>query len=218
MLAVDFRKGSTIFVVFVFCLALAGAMAGGEAVLAESDYLAGWEDYRFDFYGEVYALSETSLNELYGEDQWTDMTMFFADRKPEAAETYYSEDDLELLEAYRGETLSMDEILQLNDNFTLVAINAHRPFDPDTSHQRVRVDVSEVVSIGEGNILTNITAHNFMLSEEQLIHDSSMRVIPDGTGTIVYILPDLESEYINVELRSFLENEFLRRTVTIKQQ
>jgi len=218
MLAVDLRKGSAIFVVFVFCLALAGGMVIGESIQAQSDYLAGWEDYRFDFYGEAYTLSETSLNELYGEDEWSDMSMFFADREPEAEETYYSEDDLEQLEAYRGETLSMDEILQLNDNFTLVAINAHRPFDPDTSHQRARVDVSEVVSIDEGDILTNITDHHFILSEEELIHDSSMRVIPDGTGTIVYILPDLESEYINVELRSFLDNEFLRTTVTVRQQ
>lgn len=210
-------KGS-IFVMTFIAFLIIGLGAGNLAV-AETDYLAGWEDHRFDFFGEIYIFSESSLESLYSPEELEEMTLYFPERElAENDDIYYSEEERDELNDYIGSTLSYEEVLQLSENYTLIAVNAHRPFDPDTSHQRARIDISEVVSIGEGKILENITSQHFMVSEEQLIFDSSLRVIPDGTGTIVYILPALETEYVNVEMRSFLENKFIRHTVTVLQQ
>ncbi len=214
-----FSKIKSSLLVFAFGIILFLSFSMGNLALAETDYLAGWEDHRFDFFGEVYVFDESSLSTLYSEEEIEDMTLYFAERElPENEEIYYSEEEKEELQEYTGTIFSYEEVLQIMENYTLIAINAHRPFDPDTSHQRARVDISEVVSIGEGKILDNVTSHHFMLSEEQLIFDNSLRVIPDGTGTIVYILPELETEYVNVELRSFLENKFVRHTVTVFQE
>ncbi len=208
----------SILIIAVVAVLLTGLFTC-DVVLAESDYLAGWEDHRFDFFGEIYAFSEASLNSLYSEEEIKDMTLYFPERELEENESIqYSQEEREELAEYAGSTLTYEETLQLNENYTLIAVNAHRPFDRETSHQRARVDVSEVVSIEEGNIFTDITSHHFLISEEELIHDSSLRVIPDGTGTIVYILPQLETEFINVEIRSFLENRFARHTVTVELQ
>ncbi|SDL50246.1 hypothetical protein [Halarsenatibacter silvermanii] len=184
---------------------------------AEAELMAAWDDHRFEFYGEIFVLEEPALEELYSEEELEDFSLYFASRELDKAEELeYTADEMDLLDDYSGTELNYEEILNLADSFTLIAVNAHRPFDSDTSHQRARVDVSEVVSINEGRIITDVTDHHMLLSEEQLQFNDSIRILPDGSGTLVYILPELETEHANIEIRSFLENEFIRRTVTVK--
>ncbi len=186
------------------------------SVRAEAEHLAAWEDHRFEFYGEIFVLEESALEELYSEGELEDFSLYFTSRELDNAEDLeYTAEEMDLLDDYSETELNYEEILNLADSFTLIAVNAHRPFDSNTSHQRARIDVSEVVSINEGRIITDVSDHHMLLSEEQLQFNDSIRILPDGSGTVVYILPELETEYVNVEIRSFLENEFTRITVTV---
>ena len=204
----------------MFLLIITGLVLilAGSNIFAQSNYTAVWEDDRFEFYGNIFVLSENSLNELYTAEEQEELSYYFVDRELNDPENlYYTESELEQLEDYRGKNLNYQEILEFSENFTLIAVQAHRPFDIENSHFKARVDVSEVVSISEGRIMEEITAHHMLLSDKQLEYSTSIRILPEGRGTILYVLPHLETEYLNVEIRSFLGNQFSRQTVTIQQ-
>ncbi|MFW6308391.1 MAG: hypothetical protein ACOC1S_00075 [bacterium] len=204
-------------ILLILIAALAIISFTSSSTIAESHYLAEWEDTRFDFSGEIFVLGEESLNELYSEEEKEDFTLYFTDRDlPEDNELNYSEQELKTLNEYRDTELSYEEILQLAEDFTLITVKAQRPFDIENSDKKVRVDVSEVISIKESSILKNITSHHFLLSDSQLESETPLRIIPGGEGIISYILPKLETDYVNIEIRSFLENSFIRHMVTVE--
>ncbi len=185
---------------------------------ADLDSISEWEDHRYNFYGQIFVLNEDTIEYIFTDEMQEELTFFFADRDIEDAdEVLYSPDEIEMLQEYSGTTLQLDEAIQLSREFTIIAIKAERPFDQGTSHQRARVDISEVVSIDEGRIIENVRSHHFLVDDKQLIDDNSLRVLPDGSGLITYILPELPTEYLNVEIRSFLDHEFSRQTVTIRE-
>ncbi len=183
-----------------------------------AEELYDWEDERAELTGDIFVLNEESLEELLEEEEREDFNLYLTDRLDyELRSNRYTDGQIELLEDFAGQELNYDEVIEVSEYFTLVAIKSTRGFDPETADQRVKLYVSEVVDIAAGQIYQDITDFEFMISETQLIEGDNLRMLPEGEAIIAYLMPRLDTQYLTVEIRSVVDNVYRSHTATLEQ-
>ncbi|MGM0419425.1 MAG: hypothetical protein ACQEQG_00350 [Bacillota bacterium] len=185
----------------------------------EEDHYISWEDHRLDLSGEIFIMDKFYLEERLTEEDKANFSLYMTSRLTEDVMLErYSQEELEILNEYRGESIGHQELLELSNEFTLIGFTASRGFSREKAHEKVTFELSEVVNIEASNIISEPRSHTMLIDNAQLIEYSNARVLPNGSVLAGYILPRIESQFITVEFRSILSNSYIPIRATLEQR
>ncbi|MFW5790242.1 MAG: hypothetical protein ACOCZZ_02350 [Bacillota bacterium] len=206
----------------VFCLSFififSGSLSAQENIEPE-EYFVSWEDHRIELAGEFFILDETFLNETMTEDEREEFSLYVSKRlTDDVMAERYSDEDIEFLNDYRGREINFEEILEITERFSVIGFKAARGFERDNAHEKVTIDLNEVVNISESSILSDPKSHTMLISNNELLDYSNARVLPNGEVFAAYILPKIDSEFLTVEFRSVLDNSYISLRATLEQR
>ncbi len=203
---------------FAFIFIFSGSLSAQENIEPE-EYFVSWEDHRIELAGEFFILDEVYLNEVFTEAEREEFSLNVSKRlTDDVMAERYSDEDIEFLNEYRGREINSEEILEIAERFTVIGFKAVRGFQRDNAHEKVTLDLNEVVNISESRILTNPKSHTMLISNIDLLDYSNARVLPNGEIFAAYILPKINSEFLTVEFRSVLANSYIPLRATLEQQ
>lgn len=209
-----FKTIIIITLIGLFCFAFTSVQAqSGE------EYYVSWEDHRLDLSGEIFIMDQYYLEEKLTEEERADMSLYMTSRLTEdVMMERYSQKELEILNKYRGDSIGQQELLEICNEFTLIGFTASRGFSREKAHEKVTLELSEVVNIETSSILSNPRSHTMLIDNAQLIEYSNARVLPNGSVLAGYILPKIDSQFITVEFRSILSNSYIPIRATLEQR
>ncbi len=203
---------------FIIVLIFSFSLMAEEDVEVE-DYYANWEDHRIELSGEFFIVDEYYFDEVFTDEERAEFSLHVSQRLTDDVMTErYSNEDIEFLDNYRGREISIEEILEISERFTVIGFRAERGFERDNAHEKVTVDLNEVVNVAEGRILPESRSYTMLISDIALLDYSNARVLPNGEVFAAYILPEIESEFLTVEFRSVFANSFIPLRATLEQR
>ena len=203
---------------FIIVLVFSFSLFAEENVETE-EYYASWEDHRIELAGEFFIVDEYYFNEVFTDEEKEEFTLHVSRRlTDDVMAERYSNEDIEFLDSYRGNEISLEEILEISERFTVIGFRAERGFERDNAHEKVTVDINEVVNIAEGRIMSEPRSYTMLISDIDLLDYSNARVLPNGEVFAAYILPEINSEFLTVEFRSVFANSFIPLRATLEQR
>ena len=203
---------------FIIVLVFSFSLFAEENVETE-EYYASWEDHRIELAGEFFIVDEYYFNEVFTDEEKEEFTLHVSRRlTDDVMAERYSNEDMEFLDSYRGNEISLEEILEISERFTVIGFRAERGFERDNAHEKVTVDINEVVNIAEGRIMSEPRSYTMLISNIDLLDYSNARVLPNGEVFAAYILPEINSEFLTVEFRSVFANSFIPLRATLEQR
>jgi len=203
---------------FIIVLVFSFSLFAEENVETE-EYYASWEDHRIELAGEFFIVDEYYFNEVFTDEEKEEFTLHVSRRlTDDVLAERYSNEDMEFLDSYRGNEISLEEILEISERFTVIGFRAERGFERDNAHEKVTVDINEVVNIAEGRIMSEPRSYTMLISDIDLLDYSNARVLPNGEVFAAYILPEINSEFLTVEFRSVFANSFIPLRATLEQR
>lgn len=201
-----------------FIFIFSGSLSAQDNLEAE-EYFVSWEDHRIELAGQFFILDETYLNQVLTEAEREGLSLSVSKRlTDDVMAERYSDQDLEFINRYRGREINLEEILEITERFTVIGFKAARGFQRENAHEKITLDLNEVVNISESRILSNPKSHTMLISNLDLLDYSNARVLPNGEVMAAYILPKIESEFLTVEFRSVLANSYIPLRATLEQQ
>lgn len=208
----------TLIVSLIFIFTFTAALSAEENIETE-EYFVSWEDHRIELAGEFFILDETYLNQVLTEEEREELSLDVSKRlTDDVMAERYSDEDIEFLNDYRGREINLEEILEIAERFTVIGFKAERGFERDNAHEKVTIDLNEVVNINESRILANSKSHTMLISNPELLDYSNARVLPNGKVFAAYILPKVDSEFLTVEFRSVFDNSYISLRATLEQR
>lgn len=185
----------------------------------EEDYYISWEDHRLDLSGKIFIIDEFYLEERLTEEERANLSLYMTSRLTEDVMLErYSQEELELLNKYRGKSIGQQELLEISNDFTIIGFTASRGFSREKAHEKVTFELSEVVNVEASSIISDPRSHTMLIDNAQLIEFSNARVLPNGSVLAGYILPKVDSQFITVEFRSILSNSYIPIRATLEQR
>ena len=183
------------------------------------EYFASWEDHRIELTGEFFIVDEYYFNEVITDEEREEFRLHVSRRlTDDVMAERYSDEDIEFLSDYRGREVDLEEILQIAERFTIIGFRAERGFERDNAHEKVAIDLNEVVNVAEGRILSEPRSYTMLISNIDLLDYSNARVLPNGEVFSAYILPEINSDFLTVEFRSVFANSFIPLRATLEQR
>ena len=210
----------TFIIVLVFSFSLfAEENVETEENVENEEYYASWEDHRIELAGEFFIVDENYLNEVFTDEEREEFSLQVSRRlTDDVMAERYSDEDIEFLDAYRGNEVNLEELLEISERFTVIGFRAERGFERDNAHEKVTVDINEIVNVAEGRIMSEPRSYTMLISDIDLLDYSNARVLPNGEVFAAYILPKIESEFLTVEFRSVFANSFIPLRATLEQR
>ena len=203
---------------FIIVLVFSFSLFAEENVETE-EYYTSWEDHRIELAGEFFIVDEYYFNEVFTDEEQGNFSLHISRRlTDDVMAERYSDEDIEFLDAYRGNEINLEEILEISERFTVIGFRAERGFERDNAHEKVTVDINEVVNIAEGRIMSEPRSYTMLISDIDLLDYSNARVLPNGEVFAAYILPEINSEFLTVEFRSVFANSFIPLRATLEQR
>ena len=203
---------------FIIVLVFSFSLFAEENVETE-EYYASWEDHRIELAGEFFIVDEYYFNEVFTDEEQGNFSLQVSRRlTDDVMAERYSDEDIEFLDAYRGNEINLEKILEISERFTVIGFRAERNFERDNAHEKVTVDINEVVNIAEGRIISEPRSYTMLISDIDLLDYSNARVLPNGEVFAAYILPKIETEFLTVEFRSVFANSFIPLRATLEQR
>lgn len=203
---------------FIIVLVFSFSLFAEENVETE-EYYASWEDHRIELAGEFFIVDEYYFNEVFTDEEQEYFSLHVSRRlTDDVMAERYSDEDIEFLDAYRGNEINLEKILEISERFTVIGFRAERNFERDNAHEKVTVDINEVVNIAEGRIISEPRSYTMLISDIDLLDYSNARVLPNGEVFAAYILPKIETEFLTVEFRSVFANSFIPLRATLEQR
>ncbi len=203
---------------FIIILIFSFSLLAEENVETE-EYYANWEDHRIELVGEFFIVDEYYFDEDFTEEEKEEFRLNVSRRlTDDVMLERYRDEDIEFLDNYRGREINLEEILEISERFTVIGFRAERGFERDNAHEKVTIDLNEVVNVAEGRILSEPRSYTMLISNIDLLDYSNARVLPNGEVFAAYILPEINSDFLTVEFRSVFANSFIPLRATLEQR
>lgn len=211
------RKNILIIVISIFVTLFAITSI---ITAAEPDEIAKWQDERIKTEYSVLVLNEEKLENVVEKERQEIVLKMSNKLNRDSYVSRYEAQEEEVLNEYIGKELNFEEIIKLTEGFTLIMLTASRQVDTDNITKNNIAQLSEVIEIREegGSRIYVPDHYEYLYEDENFIKNDELYAIPGSKVAITYILPELESDSIVVEIQSTVASKYVTEKVFIENK